>query len=61
MTKIAVFGCGWGGELFADYLEKELAIAEVVRLHDYPHAPYGTLTWLEICELTELCGHRGGD
>ena len=53
MTKIAVFGCGWGGELFADYLEKELAIAEVVRLNDYPNAPYGALTWLEICELTE--------
>ena len=53
MIKIAVFGCGWGGELFANYLEKELAIAEVVRLNDYPHAPYGALTWPEINGLVE--------
>ena len=53
MIKIAVFGCGWGGELFADFLENELAIAEVVRLNDYSHAPYGKLAWVEICQLTE--------
>ena len=53
MIKIAVFGCGWGGELFAEYLEKDLVVVEVIRLHDYPHAPYGALSWLQICELTE--------
>ena len=53
MKKIAVFGCGWGGELFANYLERDLTVVEVVRLNDYRHAPYGALSWLEICELTE--------
>lgn len=53
MIKIAVFGCGWGGELFADYLEKELAIAEIIKINDYPNAPYGALAWPEICDLTE--------
>ena len=53
MKKVAVFGCGWGGELFAEFLKRELAVVEVIKLNDYAHAPYGALSWLEICELTE--------
>ena len=53
MIKVAVFGCGWGGELFADYLERELAVVEIIKINDYEHAPYGKWSFARICELTE--------
>lgn len=34
MLKIAVFDCGFGGELFADHLENELPIVQVIRVID---------------------------
>lgn len=38
IKKVVVFDSGYGGELFADYLEKELAIIDVVRVIDWRHA-----------------------
>lgn len=38
MKKIVVFDSGFGGELFADQLEKELPVAEVIRVIDWRHA-----------------------
>lgn len=35
MLKIVVFDSGYGGELFADYLEEELPIVEVIRVIDW--------------------------
>ena len=38
MLKIAVFDSGFGGELFADYLEEHLPVAEITRIIDWRHA-----------------------
>ena len=38
MMKIAVFDSGFGGELFADKLEEELPIVEVIRVIDWRNA-----------------------
>ena len=38
MLKIVVFDSGFGGELFADYLEEELPIVEVIRVIDWRNA-----------------------
>ena len=38
MLKIVVFDSGFGGELFADYLEEELPIVEIIRVIDWRHA-----------------------
>ena len=38
MLKIVVFDSGYGGEFFADYLERELPIVEIVRVIDWRHA-----------------------
>ncbi len=38
MLKIAVFDSGYGGENFADRLERELAVVEVIRVIDWRHA-----------------------
>lgn len=54
MRKVLVFDSGWGGELFADFLERELAIVEVQRLIDWTQGAYCNLTAQEICELTEV-------
>ncbi len=35
MLKVVVFDCGIGGELFADHLEKELGVVEVIRVIDW--------------------------
>ena len=52
MLKIVVFDGGWGGEAVANYLDHELGVAEVVRLIDWAHAPYGTKSQAEILEFT---------
>ncbi len=39
LKKVVVFDCGIGGELFADYIENELAIIDVVRVIDWRHSP----------------------
>ena len=38
MLKIVVFDSGYGGELFADRLEEELPIAEIIRVIDWRNA-----------------------
>ena len=38
MLKIAVYDSGYGGELFADKLEEDLAIVEVIRVIDWRNA-----------------------
>lgn len=38
MLKVVVFDSGWGGELFANYLEDELPIIEVIREIDWRNA-----------------------
>ena len=38
MLKVVVFDSGYGGEVFADLLEQELPIIEVVRVIDWRHA-----------------------
>lgn len=53
MLKIVVFDSGWGGELVADYLEKELGVVEVTRVIDWANAPYEGKTLMEITDLAE--------
>lgn len=53
MLKVVVYDGGWGGELVADYLERELTTVEIVRVIDWAHAPYEGRDLLEIVELTE--------
>ncbi len=38
MLKVVVFDSGYGGEVFADLLEEELPIIEVIRVIDWRHA-----------------------
>lgn len=38
MLKVIVYDGGYGGELFADQLERELPIVEVIRVIDWRHA-----------------------
>jgi glutamate racemase len=38
MLKIVVFDSGYGGEFFADWLEHELPVVEVIRVIDWRHA-----------------------
>ncbi len=53
MLKVVVFDCGWGGESFANYLESELPIVEVVRVIDWRHAPYNKLGVEDVLKYTE--------
>lgn len=43
MRRIVVFDTGWGGELVADYLARELSVVEVVRVIDWGHEVYSGL------------------
>ncbi|MBQ9484573.1 hypothetical protein IJU85_00490 [Candidatus Saccharibacteria bacterium] len=38
MLKIVVFDSGYGGELFADYLENELPVTDIIRVVDWRNA-----------------------
>ena len=38
MLKVVVFDSGYGGELFADYLENELPVMDIIRVIDWRHA-----------------------
>ncbi len=38
MIKIAVFDCGFGGEMLADRIKEELPFAEIIRVIDWRHA-----------------------
>lgn len=39
LKKIVIFDIGFGGELFADYVEKELAIIDTIRVIDWRESP----------------------
>lgn len=54
MLKIVVFDSGWGGELVADFLMRELTTVEVVRAIDWVGAPYCGKSVEEIYELVDL-------
>ena len=54
MLKIVVFASGWGGELVADFLMRELTTVEVVRVIDWVRAPYCGKSVEEIYELVDL-------
>ena len=43
MLKVVVFDGGFGGELFADYIEKELAVVDVIRV----------IVWRDLEKLTK--------
>lgn len=62
MLKIVVFDSGWGGELVANFLEEELNTVEIVRVIDWPNAPYCNREAEEICALVDdgLFGYIGG-
>lgn len=53
MLKVVVFDSGWGGELFADYIEEEIPILDVIREIDWRNAPYSAKSEEEIIVLTE--------
>lgn len=53
LRRVVVVDSGWGGEMVADLIEEELAIAEVVRLIDWRNAPYSRRRRGEILELAE--------
>lgn len=55
MLKIIVFDGGWGGETIAEYLEREICVAEIIRVIDWEHAPYEGKTLAEIQDLSEKC------
>lgn len=53
MLKIVVCDSGWGGELVADFLSEELSMVEVIRVIDWPHAPYYDRDPATIGQLVE--------
>lgn len=53
MLKVVVLDSGWGGEMFADYLEDNLKIVEVVRVIDWRGGAYVDLTDNEVRERVE--------
>ncbi len=53
MLKIVVCDSGWGGELVADFLSEELGMVEVIRVIDWPHAPYHDKDPTVISRLVE--------
>ena len=54
MLKIVVFDSGWGGELVADFLMRELTTVEVVRAIDWVGAPYCGKSVEGIYELVDV-------
>lgn len=53
MLKVLVLDSGWGGEMFADYLEGELMVVEVDRLIDWREGAYAECSHEEIRERAE--------
>ena len=53
MLKVLVLDSGWGGEMFADYLEEELMVVEVERLIDWRQGAYAECGYREIRERAE--------
>lgn len=55
MLKIVVFDGGWGGELVANFLDREINVVEVVRVIDWAHGSYCDKTSEEVFELADRC------
>lgn len=55
MLKIVVYDGGWGGNIVASFLRKEIQTVEIIKVIDWAHAPYETKTITEICFLAERC------
>lgn len=53
MHKIVVFDSGWGGELVADHIQSELPFLDIIRVIDWPHAPYHHYSHPKILSLIE--------
>ncbi|MBR0403290.1 hypothetical protein IJI55_01950 [Candidatus Saccharibacteria bacterium] len=53
MLKAVVFDSGWGGEMFADYLEEKVPVIEVVRVIDWREAPYSKRGRTDICIMAD--------
>ena len=53
MLKVVVFDSGWGGEMFADYLEEKVPVVEVTRVIDWRNAPYSEKGRTDICVMTD--------
>lgn len=61
MLKVLVFDSGWGGELFADYLENEIGIIDVIRVIDWHNSPHEEFDEESLRALTEymICPYIG--
>ena len=53
MLKIVVFDGGWGGEIVASYLRRELEMVEVIKAIDWRNIPYEEKSLGEIYILTK--------
>ncbi len=53
MRKVVVFDSGFGGELFADYIEKEIPVVEVIRIIDWRNLDTITNNPREARNVTE--------
>lgn len=53
MLKVVVFDGGFGGELFADYIERELAVVDVIRVIAWRHLEELTKKPKEARRITE--------
>lgn len=53
MLKVVVFDSGYGGELFADYLQENLPILQVVRVIDWRHSNIINTKYKEARKNTE--------
>ncbi len=53
MLKVVIFDSGWGGEMFADYVEEQIKVIDVIRVIDWRNAPYNKHTKEEIIRLSE--------
>ena len=59
MLKIVIFDTGTGGEMFADYVEQELAVVEVVRELHYEMAADCSLGEMRLLTEAALLPHIG--
>lgn len=53
MLKVVVFDSGYGGELFADYLQENLPIIQIIRVIDWRNADEINTKYREARKITE--------
>lgn len=54
MLKVVVFDSGYGGELFADYLQENLPVIQIIRVIDWRNADKINTKYKEARRLTEV-------